>query len=439
MGNPQSKTKTGDHVAQAIYFQSNDNLVQFVDVGPGEILKFKQSQTKFIAYTAPRCKSKKFDELKYIDQDAHRVKEALCMNGVVQEEECHLFQPEICTFKGIQESFIEHARPREESRANNTSETENEELLIFFFSGHGIRNDRNEFLGLVPVDYEDTEDTEKLCITRKHLLMWLQSSKCTANVLFIIDACYSGGFHESSSSESTDSPSDPNARKVYVMYSCAEAQESFENSIVQHSIFSYCLSHAITANAAKKCFSTGLPIKDIEETKTLPIKDIEETYKCLTYAVCLLLEMDQQHPGLTKYLMAMKTPTGAKASEPMSLEPSLNQGCLDWIKKCGDKDEPLDKLKIKGYLEKQEVVDIVLCVMMRYIVGYHALTYDFKRITHPNFFFSGKNTLSEYTKLKFGEREHELRKEFDDCMKKHEIEMLAMASGLSNVRLQNTK
>ena len=116
--------------------------MQFFDVEPGEILKFEQSHTRFIAYTAPHCQSEDFDELKYIDQDAHRVKEALCMTGVVQEEECHLFQPEICTFEGIRKSFIEHAG--EASRANNTREIENEELLIFFFSGHGILNDCNE-------------------------------------------------------------------------------------------------------------------------------------------------------------------------------------------------------------------------------------------------------------------------------------------------------
>ena len=49
-------------------------------------LKFEQSHTKFIAYTVPECQLKKFDELKYIDQDAQRVKEALCMNEVVQEK-----------------------------------------------------------------------------------------------------------------------------------------------------------------------------------------------------------------------------------------------------------------------------------------------------------------------------------------------------------------
>ena len=456
MGNPQSKTKTGDHVAQAIYFKSNDNLVQFVDVKPDEILKFKPSHTKFIAYTAPYCKSKNFDELKYIDQDAYRVKEALCMTGVVQEEECHLFPPKSCTFEGIRKRFIEHAG--EASRASNTNETENEELLIFFFSGHGILNDCNEFLGLVPVDYDGTE---KLCIKSEDLLEWLQGSGCTANVLFMIDACYSGGFHKSSSpSDSPDLSQDSSARKVYVMYSCGEKQESFEHSIVQHSIFSYCLSRAIIANAAKEgpladglICDSGSEATDDEVigegrhfpphthrgillgfSTGLPIKDIEETYKCLTYAVCLLLNMEQQHPGLTKFLMEMKTPTGAKASEGMSLEQelSLDQGCLDWIKKFQDKGKPLDTLKKEGYLKKQEVVDVVLCVMMRYIVCYHVHYYDSKRIKNPNFFENICNALSEYTELKFGEREKELmKKEFDDCRKKHIEELLTLVSGLS--------
>lgn len=339
------------------------------------------------------------------------------MNGVIQEKECHLFKRELCTFKGIQEDFIKHAD--EASWATNTSETENEELLIFFFSGHGIVNDQDEFVGLVPMDYNDTGG---LYITSENLLTWLQSSGCKANVLFIIDACHSGGFHKSSSqSEFIDLSRDSNARKVYVMYSCAPEKESFEHGILQHSIFSYCLTRAITANPPKTCseFSRGLPIKDIEET-----------YKCLTYAVCLLLGVEQQHPGLEKFLMEKKTPMRAKQADSSEPKPSLNQECLDWIKSCGAKDGSLDKLKIEGLLEKQEVVDIVLCIMMRCIVWYHMHVCYMDRITHPDVFpFAYKevaNTLREYTELEC--KEELANKEFEDCIKQHMEEIISKLS-----------
>lgn len=358
------------------------------------------------------------------------------MNGVIHENECHLFEPKLCTFKGIRESFIKHAK--EASRKKNTGETENEDILIFFFSGHGIVNDQTELVGLAPVDYDGTEKT---CITSEIILTWLQSSGCRANILFIIDACYSGGFHESSSySESTDSPPDPNACNVYVMYSCTSEQKCYEHGILQHSIFSYCLSHAITANAVKKCFSMGLPIKDLEET-----------YTRLTYAICLLLDIEAQSPGLNKFLMTTKPSMGAKGSvnveygeiseepmigsacEPMSLQLSLNQESLDWIERCATEGGPFDKLKREGHLEKREVLDIVLCFMMRFIACSHVY------ITNHSDFFPYAydeviNTLSKFTKLEFGDRERKLgAKEYEDYLKQHFKIQSTLASRMSNL------
>ena len=394
----RSEPKTGNNIAQAIHCNSNDISVQFVDVQPGEALQFERSRTKLVAYTAP-C------ELQYIDQDAHRVKEALCMTGVVQQKGCDLIKPELCTFKGIQDSFIKHAK-----EASTLSETD---LLIFFFSGHGILNDENELVGLAPKDYDGTEKT---CITSQRLLMWLQSTGYRANILFIIDACYSGGFHKDSSpAESTDSPPDENARKVYVMYSSTSEQESYDHGVLQHSIFSYCLSHAILANAPKEGFSTSLPIKDIEET-----------CKCLTYAICSLLEVEHQMPGLVKSLLSIKTPRlsvqigSTFKSKPQQPTPYI-KGCIEWIKQCAAEGKPLEKLEREGYLKKQPVVDIVLCFMIRYMA--YSNVYD-RYQNHVDFFpFAYEevvNTLKNFTHLKFGDRERKLAaKEYEDYVKQY--------------------
>lgn len=416
-----SEPKTGDHVVQAIYSNCNENSVRFVDVKQGEILKFKPSRTKLVAYTVP-------DNLQFIYQDADTIKKALWMNGVIPEKgHDHVYKPEFCTFENIKESFTEHAKELEASRAMNTSETENTDLLIFFFSGHGIVNDENRLVGLAPKDYDDTEKT---LITSEKVLMWLQDSGYKANILFIIDACYSGGFHRGEShADFTDSPLDSNVCIGYAMYSSTYEQESHDNAILQHSIFSYCLSRAIYANAAKKSFSTGLPIQDIEET-----------YACLTYAICLLVEIEPQSPNLKKFFYQTNTKT-REGRGPVDVDPSaisdlvsaprepippkspLNSMCLAWFESCEAPDGPLYTLQKEGHLEKPEVVDIVLCFMMRYIAYSHAHD-DTKQILKRDFFSCAYDkvviTLDKFTTLKFGDREFKLgTEEYIDYLQQH--------------------
>ena len=240
----------GRGVSKLLYSDREDNPLESVD--QETLLEFEQSNGYFLAFTVKCCPSVSEKKLHWIDQDASRVAMALYQNGVVLKEKCRFFCEEgFCTFEDIETQFIDHA-----------SRVKDKGIFVFFFSGHGIR-DGKKFISLAPEDYNGT--VEK-CITSDDLISWLRRSNCRANnVLFIIDACFSGGFSvRSLPSNSTDSESSSelNLPKTYIMYSSEQKETLSTNWIVQSSLYSYCLSHAIDAIAP---FSDGLPIKCISD------------------------------------------------------------------------------------------------------------------------------------------------------------------------------
>ena len=249
------------------------------------------------------------------------------------------------------------------------------------------------------------------CITSDDLISWLKRSDCRAkHVVFIIDACFSGGFSlkcPPSSSTDSESFSEPKLPKVYIMYSSEQKETSSTHMILQSSIYSYCLSHAIDAIA---------PFSDV-----LPIKHICDACCDLTHALFLLLETtdekaEEQHPGIKEYQFKPthdQKQNTSNNSEGNHLQLVLE--CMDWIKKCEDKKGPLDQLKESGDLEKQWVIDIVLCFMLRYIARIHLFHKDSsvrQYVKRPSFFNivyeAVVDTLKKYSEKKFEKREHQL-------------------------------
>lgn len=134
--------------------------------------------------------------------------------------------------------------------------------------------------------------------------------------------------------------------------------------------------------------------------------------------------VDVEYDGISE------EPMIGSACEPMPPQPSLNQECLDWIERCTTEGGPFDQLKSEGHLEKQEVIDIVLYFMMRYIACSHMYNTN-----HSAFFpYAYKeviNIFRKFTKLEFGGREHKLgAKEYEDYLKQYFSKMSNMVSGL---------
>ena len=106
----------------------------------------------------------------------------------------------------------------------------------FFFSGHGIRHNEQDYL--MPLD-GDPEDVEHTGIPTQLISNYLRS--CGAdNVVMILDACRSGG---KKSGEGIGKQTEAEARQTGVIsiFSCSPDQYSYELESIAQGAFTYAL------------------------------------------------------------------------------------------------------------------------------------------------------------------------------------------------------
>jgi len=106
----------------------------------------------------------------------------------------------------------------------------------FFFSGHGIRHNEQDYL--MPLD-GDPEDVENTGIPTQRISNYLRS--CGAdNVVMILDACRSGG---KKSGEGIGKQTEEEARQTGVIsiFSCSPDQYSYELESIAQGAFTYAL------------------------------------------------------------------------------------------------------------------------------------------------------------------------------------------------------
>lgn len=106
----------------------------------------------------------------------------------------------------------------------------------FFFSGHGIRHNEQDYL--MPLD-GDPEDVANTGISTNTITNYLRS--CGAdNAVMILDACRSGG---KKSGEGIGRQTEAEARQTGVIsiFSCSPDQYSYELEAIEQGAFTYCL------------------------------------------------------------------------------------------------------------------------------------------------------------------------------------------------------
>jgi hypothetical protein len=122
-----------------------------------------------------------------------------------------------------------------------------DDLLLFYFSGHGFRQGEKDYL--VPVD-GSVGTLERTGIEVEELIKELTDTGCR-NVVTVFDACRdmvsgakgSVGFGEVSGSLSE-------RKGVVSFFSCAPKDQSWEIDDLKHSSFTYCLVDAIQTGVA---------------------------------------------------------------------------------------------------------------------------------------------------------------------------------------------
>jgi molecular chaperone DnaK len=149
------------------------------------------------------------------------------------------------------------------------------ELLVIFFSGHGITSARDRRHYLLPQDvlYSRADETSiSLDLVMSEALAW--QAHCT---LLIVDACRNI-FHGGKSLEMEQPRFDPPAeipRGIAAFFSCAPAERSYELDAVGSGLFTHAFIEALgdtgrcaTINQIDKYLSYRLPILAREHNRT---------------------------------------------------------------------------------------------------------------------------------------------------------------------------
>jgi predicted MPP superfamily phosphohydrolase len=189
-----------------------------------------------------------FAKLQYCRQDAialaHAFRGSLGFQHVFEFHEESELKPD-------RESIFQKLAEVRASR-----EVKPEDLLVFYFSGHGINEDGRDYLlpiGARP-DYVST-----LGIRVKDLLKYLRGFRCENTVLFI-DACRQQAVPgtKGTSAIGEDSRTLISNENMVAFFSCNPRELSYEIDALKHGSFTYCILEAIREGAVET-------IKDLDD------------------------------------------------------------------------------------------------------------------------------------------------------------------------------
>jgi uncharacterized caspase-like protein len=124
-------------------------------------------------------------------------------------------------------------------------EIEEDELLLFYFSGHGIRDPKDKQDYLLPVD-ASLVDAQATGIAVQYFIDKLKATRCK-NIVMFIDACREeleeGAKAISGLGESSRAAVEREG--VVTFFSCDPKERSYEIEDLGHGSFTYCMLQAI--------------------------------------------------------------------------------------------------------------------------------------------------------------------------------------------------
>lgn len=133
---------------------------------------------------------------------------------------------------------------------HQVSKAWNNDLIIFFFAGHGIKGNKedNNSLYLLPHDYEI--GNLKTAIHYKELEEIFESVP-SKNKLIIMDACHSGGSLPTLEGDWTAILGSLNDKEIAVLTSSQLGETSLEATEIQRGLYSHYLTRGLTFDARK--------------------------------------------------------------------------------------------------------------------------------------------------------------------------------------------
>lgn len=127
----------------------------------------------------------------------------------------------------------------------NDAAIEPDDLLLFYFSGHGVKSDKDY---LLPIGATATrpEILEATAMGVDYLIDMLEKTTCK-NIVMFIDACREQFGRKSVVSISAETMKSLERSGIVTIFSCDPSDFSYEIKELQHGAFTYCLLDAINS------------------------------------------------------------------------------------------------------------------------------------------------------------------------------------------------
>lgn len=162
---------------------------------------------------------------------------------------CSSDNPSRCTCKGIQQAIV-----------NGAKNVKEDGIFILFMSGHGISED----FSFAPADFNPSDESTYLTADLIRGAIARANSRSKYNIV-LLDCCYSGAMASKITGIPDDASETSLLSNVYVLAASTNKEISYSFPILQNSIFSFFLKHALH----KVPLTPGvIPIQEIfEEVK----------------------------------------------------------------------------------------------------------------------------------------------------------------------------
>jgi hypothetical protein len=202
-----------------------------------------------VAIGVSHCADESFHDLPFVDKDVERIQRVIELFAgsevsIVQLQSGNL-PAELKPTKSNILSTLEKA----------TSNTDADDVLIFYFSGHGHVADQTVYL--VPADGKRDSPAETM-VPASAVRDSLASSAARHKII-LLDSCHAGAAVSDGRSQPADAeqlarslePAAAEDQTVYTMTSCSADEESFPllQKPSNPSVFTYWLEHALRGNA----------------------------------------------------------------------------------------------------------------------------------------------------------------------------------------------
>ena len=136
-----------------------------------------------------------------------------------------------------------------------TEDAKQYQVALFYFSGHGIQKDQENYL--LPIDFKGEKASELYdCGKPRYVMTDLDEAGCMLKII-ILDACRDNPFNMSKGFSNRGLAPMEGSKGSYIVYATAENKAALDGQLGENSLFTNALLHAL--------YRTGLSLHEVFE------------------------------------------------------------------------------------------------------------------------------------------------------------------------------